>query len=56
MLKKSSDKKLFKSIKKAIKEETREFLTRLKKAKRTKNWGAFFAWWDEQEQKSKSNL
>lgn len=51
MFKKLLERRLFRLEIKRIRLDTKEFKTRLKLAEKTKNWGAFFAWWDEQEAK-----
>lgn len=53
MFKKMLERKLFKLEIKRIRLDAKEFKTRLKLAEKSKEWGAFFDWWVEQE---KSNL
>lgn len=56
MFNKILERKLFKIEIKRIRLDAKEFRLRLKKAKRTNDWGAFFDWWDEREQQKGSNL
>lgn len=51
MFGKSLDRRILRAQIKQIRYEAKEFRLRLKKARRTKNWGEFFDWWDEQESK-----